>query len=366
LSILESEAKLKKAETVAGFGNWSFDLNRNMVETSEGARIIYGIEDKTYSIDEIQTIPLSKYRDALAKELTQLISGKKKYNIEFEIKRPTDGKIALIYSIAEYDKDANKVFGVIKDITQQKQIEQELLKREKHEKELVQIELEKTKNALIRSTRLAAVGQVSATIAHDLRNPLGAVRNAAFYLKRKSNQEEKTLKYFNIIDNEISTADRIISNMMQMTKMKEPQKEECMLEELIEYASGSHYKYLNIEIKTKILNGKGELFCDRVQIMQVFRNLLENADQSIETTTKVKIQYERKSNYTELIFSDNGPGISEDVKQTIFEPLITTKAKGTGLGLTICKQIIEKHGGHIELIDKKNAGACFKIELPNK
>ncbi|MBN2728660.1 MAG: PAS domain S-box protein [Bacteroidales bacterium] len=368
LSILESEASLKRAEEVAGFGNWGIDLNTKEVFASAGARKTYGFPlDKKLMLSDIQSIPMQKYRQELDRKLELLINEKEKYDIEFEIERQTDGAILMIHSIAEYDKDGNKIFGVIQDITHEREMERKLLEIEKHEKEMVQAELNKTKDALIRSTRLAAVGQVSATIAHDLRNPLGAVRNAAFYLKRKSNQhDDKILKYFNIIDSEISTADRIISNMMQMTKMKEPQKEECMLEELIEYASGSHYKDLNIEIETKILNGKGELLCDRVQIMQVLRNLLENADQSIETTTKVKIQYERKSDFTELIFSDNGPGISEDVKLTFFEPLITTKAKGTGLGLTICKQIIEKHGGHIELIDKKNAGACFRIKLPNE
>lgn len=367
LSILESEATLKRAEAVAGFGNWSFNLNNNTVETSEGAKNIYGLENRKYTIKDVQKLPLPEYRKALNEELELLISEKKKYNIEFKIKRPNDGKIIYIHSIAEYDKDSNKVFGVIRDITHQKEIEKALIDREKLETELVQTELNKTKEALVRSTRLAAVGQVSATIAHDLRNPLGAVRNAAFYLKRKSNQhDDKTLKYFNIIDSEISTADRIISNMMQMTKMKEPQKEKCNLTELIKSASGSHYKKLNIDIETKLLSGNGELFCDTVQIMQVFRNLLENADQSDDTPTKVKIQYSKKKDYTEIIFFDNGPGVSDDVKHTIFEPLITTKAKGTGLGLTICKQIIEKHGGHIELIDKKNAGACFRIELPNE
>ncbi|PKP02452.1 MAG: hypothetical protein CVU11_11760, partial [Bacteroidetes bacterium HGW-Bacteroidetes-6] len=366
-TLIENEKNLKRAEMVAGFGNWAFDLNNNFVRVSEGASQIYGLEDRQYLIPEIQKISLPEYREALDRELGMLIAGEKDYDIEFEITRQSDNQRRLIHSIAEYDLQSNMIFGVIRDITEKKQMELALLNREKQEKELVERELAKTQDALVRSTRLAAVGQISATIAHDLRNPLGAVRNAAYYLKRKlSNVEPKVFNYFNIIDGEIETADKIISNLLQMAKVKEPEKVQNDFREVIALATGEQYAKLNIAITVQLDKEPFILQVDKVQIVQVVRNLLENSSHTGVDKVVVDIRGQHLEEEVELIFCDNGPGISQEVRDSLFEPLITTKAKGTGLGLTICKQIIEKHGGTISLVDKPEMGACFRIVLPLK
>lgn len=364
-SLIENDVIMRRAEQVAGFGNWAFDFNTGMVRVSEGAALIYGLESKEYSIGEIQKIPLPQYRDALDKEMKDLKAGEKNYSIEFEIQRPDNGEIRLIHSIAVYEEQQKVVFGVIRDITERRRIEKALIDREKKEKQLVEEELARTKDALVRSTRLAAVGQVSATIAHDLRNPLGAVRNAAFYLKRKLGaQDEKIISYLQIIDNEIETADKIISNLLQMAKVKEPEKTKTDLHEIIAYATGDQYRKLDISIDLKLDTEPFIIAVDPVQMVQVIRNLLENSSQTRPDGVHVSIEGVRDKNFAYIQFCDNGPGIPTDVVETLFEPLVTTKAKGTGLGLTICKQIVEKHGGSISLESTEGFGACFKIILP--
>ncbi len=128
----KSESRLKRAEEVGRSGSWEFRLNENAVEASGGARILYGLGESQWTIDEVQQIPLPEYRPLLDSALKDLISGKSPYNIEFKIRRRSDGAVLDIHSLAEYDPGQNIVFGVIHDITRHKQGEQAL--RESEEK----------------------------------------------------------------------------------------------------------------------------------------------------------------------------------------------------------------------------------------
>jgi len=126
-----SQFQMARGQKIANFGSWEFDFNDNTVSASEQAKIIYGLTNhEDFSIDTIQKVPLKKYRKKMDIALSDLISGKSHYDMEFEITRQNDGVIRLIHSIAEFDKDYNKVFGIIHDITEQREMEISLLKSE--------------------------------------------------------------------------------------------------------------------------------------------------------------------------------------------------------------------------------------------
>jgi len=129
-TLRKSESRLQRAEKIANFGNWEFVINENTVESSPGARSIYGIEDIHWNIPDIQKIPLPEYRSMLNETLSGLIKEGKPYDVEFKIKRPKDGIIRDIHSIAEFDPTENIVFGVIHDITNQRKMEQAIRERE--------------------------------------------------------------------------------------------------------------------------------------------------------------------------------------------------------------------------------------------
>ena len=132
----ESEYRLARAEKAAKFGNWKIMLDTNTMVGSDGASLIYGVDMATFSLEYIQQIPLPEYRDELNQALNQLIKENKPYSLDFQIRRPNDGKIVYIHSIADYDKENRVVYGVIQDITERKRAEEELQESEKRYKRI--------------------------------------------------------------------------------------------------------------------------------------------------------------------------------------------------------------------------------------
>ena len=131
-----SEGRLKRAEIAARLGYWEFILGSNKVVASEGARIIYGLEDREWSIPEIQEFPLPEYREMLDTALKNLVEKGEPYNVEHRVRRLTDGQIIDIHSIAEYSPEGRRVFGVVQDITERKQAEEALQQSERNYREI--------------------------------------------------------------------------------------------------------------------------------------------------------------------------------------------------------------------------------------
>ncbi|PKL57831.1 MAG: hypothetical protein CVV34_05475, partial [Methanomicrobiales archaeon HGW-Methanomicrobiales-5] len=140
--LARSRERLKRAEQVSGSGHWEFDFKTREVITSEGARSIYGVPDGYMSLREVQQIPLSEYRPMLDEALRALIEDNQRYDVEFRIKRPNDGMILDIHSIAEYDPTRRVVFGVLQDITGRRRAEDLLRENEQKFRSLVEYALE--------------------------------------------------------------------------------------------------------------------------------------------------------------------------------------------------------------------------------
>ena len=248
-----------------------------------------------------------------------------------------------------------------------RQAQEKLLDQQRHETERVETELAKVREELVRKTRLAAIGQVSASIAHDLRNPLGAARNAAFYLKRHVPKDEPELADFlQIIENEVDNADRIISSLLELTRSDPVSKQTVDLRELVEEAFSRITDTDGVRCRVSTDPDPFPIQVDPDQFRQVLINLGKNAVQAMEGKGELSIEASRSASCDVIIVRDTGPGIPGDVREKLFEPLVTTKAKGTGLGLTICRQIVDRHGGTIELMENESPGAAFCISLPRE
>ncbi len=243
--------------------------------------------------------------------------------------------------------------------------QEELLDLQRKEKESAEAELAKVRQELVTQTRLATIGQVAASIAHELRNPLGAVRNAVFYLKRHvATDNPKFPEYLGMIDQEVGTAENVIRNMLEMAQSKEPVKSAVDLDQLFQKAIEEACPDGGIRLNTTLASVPFIVQVDSDQFLQVAGNILTNAVQAMNGKGEIQVHARHDHDHDEITVTDDGPGVQAEHRESIFEPLFTTKAKGTGLGLTICRQIVERHGGTLDLLSPDSAGATFRIRLP--
>lgn len=243
----------------------------------------------------------------------------------------------------------------------------QLLEQQRREKEHVEAELARTRDVLVRQTRLAAIGELAAGIAHDLRNPLGAIRNACHLLKRRVPAEDrKGVEYVRIVEEEVTASDRIISNLLEIARGKLPRKASVSLAPVLERAFQHAHPASSIRRRLTFDPDPFMVWGDPTQLQQIFHNLILNAAQAVGMEGEIRITARHAGEDDEIRVADDGPGIPAAQRAQIFDPLFTTKADGTGLGLTICRQLIERHGGSIELLANGHPGATFVIRLPRR
>ncbi len=262
------------------------------------------------------------------------------------------------------DGKADLVLGVAVEITELRQAREQLVLRQAEEKRKVQEELDRVKDDLVRQTRLAAIGQVAASVAHELRNPLGVINNALFYLRRHlRDPESKVAETLEIIGQEVHAADRIITDLLEMSRGKSPSKRPVDLGEIVRRTFGELPPDARCALDLQLASEPFLVDADPDQLHQVLFNLMTNAIQAMPEGGRIAVEAQCESGVDVLTVSDEGPGVPEELRTRIFEPLFSTRAKGTGLGLTICRQIVEHHGGAIWVAPAPR-GTAIRFRLP--
>ena len=279
------------------------------------------------------------------------------------------------YPVTTEDGSLLGVGTVVMEITDRKRAERaaveaqrSLADQERHEKERIESELNKVRDELVRKSHLAAIGQLSASIAHELRNPLGSVRNAVFVLRGRRpgpDYEERLQRYLGIIEEEVARADRVITSHLAATGRHGTKKQRVDLVEIVRRAIDATPGANLLRLRVELEDDPFILLADPTQFQQVIQNLLANSVEATSGNGDFTITAAHGEHEDTITLSDTGPGIDPRVRDRMFEPLVTTQARGTGLGLTICRQIIEQHNGRIEVIEDPVAGARFRITLPS-
>jgi signal transduction histidine kinase len=240
-----------------------------------------------------------------------------------------------------------------------------LLEHERRETQRVEAELERVRDRLVQQTQLSTIGQTVASIAHELRNPLAVIQNARFYLSRRTPRAEpKWAEYLRIIEQEVKAADNIIVDLLEITRAKDPRKQEVDIVQLARRAFDRVIGAEGVRIEVQVPREPFLIHADPTQMQQVLGNLITNSVQAMDGPGRIVIMVRDRQDHMLIRFEDDGPGVPDDLIDRIFEPLFTTRAKGTGLGLPICRQIVERHGGSIEVERPSVAGAHFTISLP--
>ncbi len=201
--------------------------------------------------------------------------------------------------------------------------------------------------------RLAAMGTLSAGIAHEIRNPLTSIKGFAQIIELKSS-DEQARRYARQVISEVERLEKLVKDILAYAKRREVHKKPTRLTELVEEAK----KAVSIPVE---VDGDTILCVDKTLMATVLSNIFKNAQEAGATMIKVKTAEQPER--IDLFIEDNGPGIPEDILPHIFEPFRTSKAKGTGLGLAISHNIVESHGGEITVWNKPEGGSVFRITL---
>ena len=231
-------------------------------------------------------------------------------------------------------------------------------------------EVRELEEQLRRSERLAAIGRLSAGVAHEIRNPLSSIRGLAQYLVSKLAQGSAEADYAEVMVQEADRLNRVVSDLLEFARPRPPQTSPTDLNELVRKVAelvGEQAAAQGVELKLKLADDLAPLALDSDQITQVVLNLVLNGMESgagrVEVTTGVR------DGKVCLLVVDDGPGVSQEVKARLFDPFVTTKAKGSGLGLALSQRIAEEHGGWLNHKDREEAagrGTAFELCLPGQ
>lgn len=226
---------------------------------------------------------------------------------------------------------------------------------------------------MIKQERLAALGQLTATVAHELRNPLATIRASHYSIQREINRSDpKFSTPMDRIERTIDRCDHIINELLEFSRDQELRLSDWPADDWLANITKEYAPPHGVELQLDLAAGDSTFGFDADRLRQVIVNLLDNASQAIVnddepnatgivsvTTTAVDERYE-------ITVADTGCGIADDVRDRIFEPLFSTKGFGAGLGLPLVKRLVEQHGGTIRFTTTVAEGTSFCISLPMK
>ncbi len=225
----------------------------------------------------------------------------------------------------------------------------------------------KLEEKLRQAEHLSAIGEMTAVVSHEIRNPLGIIKSSAQLLKNKMAKLDARSNIPDIIVEESGRLDNIITGFLNFAKPKIPDLRPCFVEDIIEknlaYLN-PHIEEKNFNISKEIAQNLPEIMADSAMLYQAFLNILLNAFQSLEDNGCLTIKTVYNSGNIIINFIDNGKGIKEDLLKKIWTPFFTSKDSGTGLGLGIVKNIIEAHNGTIAISNAKPNGTNVEMILP--
>ncbi|MGA1790688.1 MAG: response regulator [bacterium] len=246
----------------------------------------------------------------------------------------------------------------------QRDLEKKVKKRTK-EIESLNLLLKEFHTKLIRSERLATLGTFVSFVSHELRNPLSVIQNSIYYLKSHIQVDNpKIEKYFGIMDEEVAIAQKIIDDFLNFTKGRALELSLVDINSLIQKVLDLINIPDNIKTTFNLEKDLPHIKVDRDYIQQVFVNIINNAIQSMPNGGKLTLSSRKDAELIIIDISDTGTGLSENDLERLFEPFFSKKKEGTGLGLVICKFLVDRHKGKIKVKSEPGKGTVFSIHLP--
>lgn len=218
-----------------------------------------------------------------------------------------------------------------------------------------------------RADRLAAVGQLAAGLAHEIRHPLASIEGAVNVLANPASPEDLQIEFRGIIRKECRRLGHLVTELLDFARPREPKFRDLDLaasvDDVVRLARSS-LTAANVKIETQLPGDVPLIEGDEEQIKQVLLNLTMNAAQAMDDSGVITVSARRDGRQVVLVVADDGPGIPEEMRSRVFEPFVTTKESGTGLGLAVVHQIVSQHGGRIDIETNGARGARFVVRIP--
>ncbi len=227
--------------------------------------------------------------------------------------------------------------------------------------------VEESQQALLQAEKMASAGRLTASIAHEINNPLQSVQNCLHLAGRQDLAPEKRQEYFALAESEL---ERLMSTVDRMLDFYRPGKVTPQLLDLGELLQrvvdlmAAQLDKAGIKVAMEVASDLPKIRAVGSQLQQVFINLILNAFDAMPDGGELDIAAHKVKGGVEILVQDNGPGVASDVISNIFEPFVSTKSGGTGLGLTVSYTIVTAHGGTLDLLPEIGPGACFRVFLP--
>lgn len=232
-------------------------------------------------------------------------------------------------------------------------------------------ELRSTVDQLLLADRHSSLGQMSAAIVHEIRNPLSAIRGAAEALEAVVPRGHEKAEFLAIIEREVEHLNGLVTDFLQFARPRSPELLPTPPHEIIESVvkltgkqAAQSCVQIEVEVADDLPAGMPAVMMDGEQMKQVLLNLVLNAIDAMPGGGRLIISARRRGEELEITVWDSGKGIDPTVRDKLFSPFVTTKVRGTGLGLAIAHRLVNQHGGHITASDAEGGGAVFQISLP--
>jgi PAS domain S-box-containing protein len=368
----ESEARLEEAQRIARLGYWERDLTTNLVTWSAETCRLFGLAPAE------TRIPITRYpefihpedRSRIVTVVAEALHGGPRYDVEYRVVRP-DGEVRIVHSQGHVTKDEagrpRRLFGTVQDITERKRAEQNLRESERRYRE-AQMELAHV-------NRVATMGQLTASIAHEVSQPLATAVTSAEaglrWLEADPPDFEEVRCSFDLVIKAGRQAGDVIGRIRALVKKLPPRHDHLDINgailEVIEVTRSEMLRN-GIALQSELADGPPRIWGDRVQLQQVILNLIMNAIEAMREVSDgprellIGTRADVQDGVTVAV-RDSGPGLKPESVDHLFDPFYTTKPSGMGMGLSICRSIIEAHGGRLWATANAPRGAVFQFTV---
>ena len=370
-ALRESEERLRQLIEYAPDAIYMNDLNGTFLDGNKQVELMIGYKkEELVGRNLLEAgVLLEKYAQKSIEDLMKNSRGERSGPDEYELKRKDGDTIwAEISTFPVKRGEKIEVMGIARDITQRKQMQRKLEEYSQQLEVLVEKrtrQLKETQEQLVKAERLATIGQVAAMVGHDLRNPLTGISGAAYYLKTKlgPKDDRKITEMLEFIEKDIQYSNKIITDLMEYSREIRLELTETTPKSIIAEA----LSVVQIPEKVQLLDeteNEPKIKIDIDKMKRVFGNLIKNALEAMPQGGKLTVSSRTSDGNIEFIFTDSGTGMAKEVLGRIWTPFFTTKAKGMGLGLAICKRIIEAHQGKIYVESVVGEGTTFAVTVP--